>query len=72
MEDSKLNTQKVGGLVFLDLILILSFTLLNTEVAAIAAAGTTAIETLLATLFPYVMVFVILVFTGVTVNEAIK
>lgn len=57
---------------FLTLILILCFALLNTEVQAIGAAGTTAIETLLALLFPYVMSFLILVFGGATAYEAIK
>ena len=63
----------MGGLVFLEIILILAFALLNTEVQAIAAAeAATAIETLFGLLFPYVFVFVILFFGGAIVYEAIK
>lgn len=61
-----------AGSIFLLLILILAYSPLNVEVQAIASAeGATSIETLLGTLFPYIMVFLILVLGGVIAYDVV-
>jgi len=61
-----------AGSVFLLIILILAYAPLNAEVQAIAVAeGATSIETLLGTLFPYIMVFLIMMLSGVIVYDVV-
>jgi hypothetical protein len=61
-----------AGSLFLEMILILSFLPLKTEVDALAAAeGATSFETLLGTIFPYLWIFLIIVFAGVIVFDVV-
>ena len=61
-----------AGSIFLLMILILSYSPLNTEVQAIAEAeDATSIETLLGSLFPYLMVFIIMVLCIVIIYDVV-
>lgn len=61
-----------AGGVFLLIILILAFSPLNIEVQAMAIAeGATSIEVLLGLIFPYVMVFLILMLSGVIAYDVV-
>jgi hypothetical protein len=62
-----------AGSIFVIILLILSFSPLNTDVQAIAAAETaTSIEVLLGTVFPYLWVFIIIMFCGVAAFDVMK
>lgn len=67
-----MNTNKIGALTFLDLILILAFAGLNAEMATVAAGGSGAIYTLLALLFPYFMIVAILIIGAGVIYEVLK
>lgn len=57
-----------AGSIFLEMILILSFLPLKAEVDALAIAeGAGNFESLLGTLFPYLWIFLIIIFAGVIV-----
>ena len=61
-----------AGSIFLLMILILSYSPLNAEVQAIAEAeDATSIETLLGSLFPYLMVFIIMVLCIVIIYDVV-
>jgi len=61
-----------AGSILLELVLILSFTPLKTEIdAAAAVEGATTIETLLGSLFPYLWIFLIIAFVGVIVYDMV-
>ena len=61
-----------AGSLFLLIIMILAFSPLNTEVQAIATAETaTSIEVLLGVLFPYIMVFLILILGAVIAYDVV-
>jgi len=61
-----------AGSIFLEMILILSFLPLKTEVDALAVAeGAGTFETLLGTIFPYIWIFLIFVFAGVIVYDVV-
>jgi len=69
---ASVNMKLAAGSLFLLIIMILAFSPLNTEVQTIATVETaTSIEVLLGVLFPYVMVFLILVLGGVIAYDVV-
>lgn len=61
-----------AGAIFLEMILIFSFIPLKAEVDALAVAeGAGNFEALLATVFPYLWIFLIIIFSGIIVWEMV-